>query len=181
MVSSPYQIIYADPPWEYGRLQHGHGKKTTQGASTHYDTMGHDELVKLDVRALADPTGTLLFMWTTGPMMARGIRLVEEWGFKYVTMAFVWYKQVTNPGYYTMSQTEFCLLGKIGNIPQPRGARNVRQFLSAPRGLHSQKPDEVRESITAMFPEQKKIELFARTHWHKWDAWGIDVGNTEPW
>ncbi len=176
-----YQIIYADPPWDYGKLQHGHGKKTTQGASTHYDVMSSDDLGELNVQALADPTGTLLFMWTTGPMLVRATTLMEKWGFQYATMAFVWEKQRPNPGYYTMSQTEFCLVGKMGKIPQPRGARNVRQFLSQKRGPHSAKPDEVRCRIEQMFPTQRKIELFARTMVPGWDAWGIDVGDTEPW
>ena len=182
MIDPPYQIIYADPPWDYGgQRQHNAYGQDTGGADTHYPTLTDHELVEMDVAKLADPDGTLLFLWTTGPMVFRSLAVMDGWGFQYATMGFVWYKEFTNPGYYTMSQTEFCLIGKIGKIPQPRGARNVRQFLTAPRGLHSQKPDEVREAITAMFPEQKKVELFARTHWHNWDVWGIDVGDTEPW
>ena len=67
-----------------------------------------------------------------------------------------------NPGFYTLSQCELCLVFKRGKIPRPRGSRNVRQLVSAPRGPHSAKPDEVRRRIGLMFPEQRKIELFAR-------------------
>ncbi len=182
MISPPYQIIYADPPWDYGgQRQHNNHGDDTGGADTHYPTLTDDELVQIDVSRLADPNGALLFLWTTGPMVFRSLAVMDGWGFQYATMGFVWYKQFTNPGYYTMSQTEFCLIGKINKIPQPRGARNVRQFVSAPRGLHSQKPDEVRESIDLMFPTQNKIELFARTMVPGWDAWGMGVGESEPW
>jgi N6-adenosine-specific RNA methylase IME4 len=74
-----------------------------------------------------------------------------------------------------MSQTEFVLAATRGNIPKPRGARNVRQFLSERRTKHSRKPKEVRDRIEAMFPTQRKIELFARERVPGWDAWGNEV------
>jgi N6-adenosine-specific RNA methylase IME4 len=100
---------------------------------------------------------------------------MKAWGFAYKTIAFVWDKQKVNPGYYTMSQCEICLVGKKGTIPAPRGTRNERQFLSEMRGRHSTKPDEIRKRIERMFPTQKKIELFARETVEGWDAWGNEV------
>lgn len=182
MISPPYQIIYADPPWNYGgQRQHNAHGDDTGGADSHYPVLTDTDMVGMDVARLTDPDGTLLFLWTTGPMVPRSLAVMDGWGFKYATMAFVWYKQVTNPGAYTMSQTEFCVVGKIGKIPQPRGARNVRQFLSSKREGHSVKPKEIQERINLMFPTQNKIELFARTMVPGWDAWGIDIGDSEPW
>ena len=182
MLTPPYEIIYADPPWDYGgQRQHNQHGEDTGGAEAHYSTLTDHELVQLGIGQLANPDSALLFLWTTGPMVFRSLAVMDGWGFQYATMGFVWYKQTTNPGYYTMSQTEFCLVGKIGKIPQPRGARNVRQFVSSKRGAHSVKPDEVRDAIDLMFPTQNKIELFARSMVPGWDAWGIDVGDTEPW
>lgn len=74
-----------------------------------------------------------------------------------------------------MSQCELCLIGKRGRIPTPRGARNVRQFVSSMRGRHSQKPDEVRRRIEEMFPTQRKLEMFARVAALGWDVWGNEV------
>ena len=64
---------------------------------------------------------------------------------------------------------------KRGRIPQPRGARNIRQFISEKRTKHSKKPNEVRHRIEQMFPTQRKIELFAREFADGWDVWGLDV------
>jgi N6-adenosine-specific RNA methylase IME4 len=100
---------------------------------------------------------------------------MAAWGLDYATVAFVWDKQRTNPGYYTLSQVELCLVGKSGIIPQPRGSRNERQFLSELRGEHSTKPAEVRNRISKMFPEQRKLEMFARERVAGWDAWGRDI------
>ena len=94
---------------------------------------------------------------------------------KHSTIAFIWDKQIHNPGRYTLSQCEICLVMKHGRIPSPRGARNERQFISAPRGKHSEKPEEVRKRIERMFPEHDRIELFARAKHRFWKTWGNEI------
>ncbi len=185
-----YQVIYADPPWDYGgKMQYD---KTTiksenegfekeifiSSASFKYPTLKLNELMLLDVPSIADDN-CILFMWTTGPQLANSIRLGESWGFEYKTVAFVWDKQVHNPGRYTLSQTEFVLAFKKGKFPTPRGARNVRQLLSIHRGEHSEKPLAVIDGITKMFPTQDKIELFARNNFNGWDNWGLEIPNSK--
>jgi N6-adenosine-specific RNA methylase IME4 len=170
-----YDVVYADPPWEYGNQQHaGKGSDPTGGAATHYPTMTIEALKQLDVAGLRNPD-CLLFMWTSSPHLPFAVDVMRAWGFEYVTVAFVWDKQRVNPGYYTMSQCELCLVGKHGRIPTPRGARNVRQFVSELRGEHSEKPEEVRRRIDEMFPTQRKIELFARREVTGWDCWGNEL------
>ena len=114
-------------------------------------------------------------MWATSPHLDQAIELGKAWGFKWATVAFVWDKQRSNPGFYTLSECELCLVFKKGRIPQPRGLRNIRQLVSVKRTNHSTKPEEVRENIESMFPKQKKIELFARTRIKGWDAWGLEI------
>lgn len=114
-------------------------------------------------------------MWSSSPHLDQAIELGKAWGFAWATIAFVWHKQKTNPGFYTLSQCEICLVFKRGKIPSPRGARNVRQLVSELRGEHSQKPHEVRQRIEAMFPHHARIELFARECAPGWDAWGNEV------
>ena len=169
-----YEIIYADPPWDYkGQLQHaGPGSADTGGAVRHYSTVTLDDLKELDVPGIASED-SLLFMWATNPHLDQAIELGKAWGFAWATVAFVWDKARVNPGFYTLSQCELCLVFKRGGIPQPRGARNVRQLVSALRGLHSAKPEEVRRRIERMFPHQRKIELFAREQAAGWEAWGL--------
>ena len=171
-----YQIIYADPPWDYkGQRQHnGKGGTETGGAEMHYPTMTLSELKKLDILSLADDD-CLLFLWATSPHLDQAIELMKSWGFKWATVGFVWDKVKVNPGFYTMSQCELCLIGKRGRIPKPRGARNIRQYLKSPRQKHSKKPSMVRFRIENMFPGQKKIELFARERVDGWDCWGDEV------
>ena len=185
-----YQVIYADPPWDYGgKMQYdkttikdeniGFEKKIfISSAAFKYPTLKMKQLKQLDVNSIA-ADDCILFLWTTGPQLANAVELGENWGFEYKTVAFVWDKRIHNPGRYTLSQTEFVLAFKKGKFPTPRGARNIRQLLSVPRGEHSEKPIEVIDGITKMFPTQEKIELFARKNYVGWDNWGLEIPNSK--
>ena len=174
----PFDVIYADPPWDYkGQLQHaGPGSGDSGGAVRHYDTVTLDGLKRLDVARIA-ADDCLLFLWATNPHLDQAIDLGKAWGFAWATVAFVWDKQRVNPGFYTLSQCELCLVFKRGRIPRPRGARNVRQLITAPRGPHSAKPEEARRRIEMMFPSQRKIELFARERVEGWASWGVELAS----
>lgn len=184
-----FQIIYADPPWDYGgKMQFdktclkseniGFEKDIfISAAAFKYPTLKLNELMELKVNSIT-AEDCLLFMWTTGPQMENALKLGSAWGFEYKTVAFVWNKMVHNPGRYTLSQTEFVLVFKKGKIPTPRGARNIKQLVSLHRGEHSEKPKEIKTKISEMFPTQRKIELFAREDYIGWDSWGLETPNS---
>jgi len=181
-----FDIIYADPPWDYnGKLQFDKTSKSAEeidlsrnifisSASFKYPTLKIAELIKIPVHKIANDD-CLLFMWTSNPHLAQAIELGKAWGFEYRTVAFVWDKMSHNPGKYTLSNCELCLVFKRGRIPAPRGARNIRQLVRSPRKEHSEKPTEVIEAITKMFPTQERIELFARRETTGWSVWGLDI------
>jgi N6-adenosine-specific RNA methylase IME4 len=181
-----FDIIYADPPWDYGGKMQFDKSSTRKedinlsknifisAASFKYPTLSTTELAKLAVCEIANDD-SLLFMWTSNPHLDQAIELGKAWGFNYRTVAFVWNKMVHNPGQYTMSYCELCLLFKRGKIPRPRGARNIKQLINFPRGEHSEKPIQVAENIEKMFPHHKRIELFARRAVEGWTPWGLDV------
>lgn len=181
-----FDIIYADPPWHYGgKLQFDKSSKSKEeldlskkifisSASFKYPTLKTSELKELPVKKIAKDN-CVLFMWATNPHLDQAIDLGKAWGFDYKTVAFVWNKMVHNPGQYTLSYCELCLLFKRGKIPSPRGARNMKQLVEEPRGEHSEKPDEVLKRIEKMFPTQKRIELFARRRAQGWSNWGLDL------
>jgi len=173
-----YGIIYMDPPWDYKTQSILDTREKYNGVSNskdHYPTMSQSELKKLPINDMMEENA-LLFMWATGPLLKKAIRLGTSWGLDYATIGFVWDKQQINPGFYTMSQVELCLIFKKGVIPTPRGSRNVRQFISQERREHSRKPDEVRRRIDEMFPDLKKLEMFARAMPdNDWDAYGNEV------
>jgi N6-adenosine-specific RNA methylase IME4 len=181
-----FDIIYADPPWHYnGKLQFDKSSTSADqidlsknifisSAIFKYPTLKTSELMKIPIHKITKDD-CLLFMWTSNPHLAQAIELGEAWGFEYKTVAFVWDKMNHNPGQYTLSNCELCLLFKHGRIPKPRGARNIQQLVRSPRKKHSEKPIEVIQAIEKMFPTQERIELFARRKTKGWSAWGLDV------
>lgn len=186
-----YDIIYADPPWDYGgKMQFDRSSKGVEeidltrkifisSAAFKYPTLKTEVLKKIPIQEISNDD-CLMFMWATSPHLQQAIGLGEAWGFEYRTVGFVWDKMVHNPGKYTLSNCELCLIFKRGKIPSPRGARNVQQLVRVPRGKHSEKPKEVLRNIELMFPSQEKIELFARKKVPGWDYWGLDVLEKEP-
>lgn len=171
-----FDIIYADPPWPYERTMFDPKSNSAHSsASHHYATMTAAEIAALPVGGIA-ATDSLLFLWATSPQLDVAMDVISGWGFQYTTIAFVWDKKRVNSGWYTMSQTELVLVAKRGKIPQPRGARNIRQLVVEKATEHSRKPEEVRRRIDLMFPKQRKIELFARGQIPLgWSAWGNEI------
>jgi len=174
-----YKIIYADPPWKYNDKLDLQG----EGAELHYKTMSVEDICKLPVKEIIDKD-CILFMWVTMPMLEVGFKVIESWGFKYKTCAFVWIK--TNPksntifkgiGRWVMGNAELCLLATKGK-PQ-RIVKNISQVVMAHKNKHSRKPDEVRNRIIRLMGDLPRIELFARQKVEGWDAWGNEVPNEE--
>lgn len=178
MASKSYEIIYADPPWAYRQKQinfqsYDKGKKYHNDVTEHYQTMTNENIKSLPVADMA-ASDCLLFMWATGPNLDIALEVGQAWGFEYKQIAFVWDKQRTNYGFYTLTSVELCLVFKKGRIPK-KADNTVRQFLSEKLGRHSAKPTEVRKRIDRMYPEAKKIELFARERHQGWDVWGNEA------
>lgn len=176
MSNGPYEIILADPPWEYKTWSKAGQKRT---ASSHYPVMKVADICALPVKTLAAKDCTL-FMWATWPNMQDSLRVIEAWGFTYKTCAFVWIKQLRSGwglhmgmGNWTRANTEMCLLATRGH--PKRIDKGVRQTVLSPLRKHSQKPDEVHEKIVQLMGDLSRVELFARRPYDGWSVWGNEV------
>ena len=174
-----YRIIYADPPWKYS--SDPRSKRGIWGlAQNHYKSMTLKELKGLPIEGLAD-RNSICFMWATFPILPHCIEVLESWGFKYKTVAFVWVKQNKigtdikkyGLGWYTRSNCELVLIGRRGQFV--RNSTKVQQVVLSPIREHSKKPEEVRGRILELCGDLPRIELFARQKVEGWDCWGNEV------
>lgn len=165
-----YQIIYADPPWQYSR----NGKYC---AGRYYETMTTEQIMALPVIDLSDKN-CLLFLWTTNSFLHDAFHVIDAWGFEYKT-CLTWKKQKFGLGYWLWGQTEHCLLaakGKHDRMKPPVGTT----ILEAVAFGHSQKPDAM-YSLIEKFPYEPRLELFAREQSPMfpkrdgWDVWGNQI------
>ena len=164
-----YQVIYADPPWNYtSGDQHTDTSQETV-LSDHYQSMTIDELCGVPVDDLAYDD-CVLFLWATSPLLEEVYDIIRAWGFDYKT-SMVWDKVRHNVGNYVSVRHELLLICARGT--PPKVSKLVDSVYTEERTEHSRKPDYFRSLIDELYPEGKRIELFARgelpTHW---DAWG---------
>ena len=175
-----YNIIYADPPWQYNdkmKMQGIHGM--IRGAESFYSTMGLEDIKQLPVGSICS-NNAMLFMWITMPLLDKAFEVMRAWGFTYKTCGFCWVKRTKNGkihlgmGHYTRGNAELCLIGIKGKKPKFL-TRSLSQIIESEVREHSRKPDEVRDKIVELCGDIPKIELFARQHADGWDCWGNEV------
>lgn len=170
-----YKVIVCDPPWpEQG------GGVCKRGADRHYPLMKVSEIKVLPLQSLADPSGCLLWLWTTGNYLADAIDCVRAWGFRYVTFR-PWVKaevgsegtvRLQNPGLGQRMRcdAELVLLCTLGKVPLPDVKH--RQTLYAPRTKHSAKPDLFYEQIEKETEARPRLDMFARRAREGWEVFG---------
>lgn len=165
-IKGKYRIIYADPPWKYNdKLVDGYGP-----AEFHYPTMTIDDLCSLPVKDMAEDDA-ILFLWVTSPLLEDSFRIIEAWGFEYKT-SFVWDKVKHNMGHYNSVRHEFLLVCTRGSCT-PDNPKLYDSVQSIERTEHSVKPEEFRNIIDYIYPNGKRIELFARRPGPEdWEVWG---------
>ncbi len=182
-----YQIIYADPPWNYNNWSKLKTDKSSKKCGRMlYPIMPVDEICKLPVASIAH-IDCILFLWATMPCLKQAFAVIDAWGFIYKCCAFTWVKVTSDGvplsamGNWTLGNAELCLLATHKTFPKRQNP--VKQIVMAQRGEHSKKPSEVRLRIEKMMGDLPRIELFARKPdllfdaegYDGWDVWGNEV------
>lgn len=171
--SGVYNVIYADPPWEYDNTGvHG-------AADRHYPTMPLEDISSLlDAQRIAVADNAVLFLWATNPFLQDAFYVINSWGFEYKTN-MVWVKtDLVKPGsgFYVRGRHELLLICTRGSFT-PLDAHispPIGSVISASIGNHSSKPDDFYGVIERLYPDCNYLELFARRQRDGWKGWGYD-------
>lgn len=164
MDSKKYRVILADPPWDY--RNGGNGR-----ARAHYPLMTIDQLCDLPVGSLV-ADDCILLLWATWPQVEGAMKVINAWGFEYVT-GFPWVKLQDHPvidmfgefrakptfgtGAWVRGCSEPVFIARRGSIKPP--AISFTGLLSK-RMEHSRKPENIHQY--AMTFGGPYLELFAR-------------------
>ena len=188
-----FGAIMCDPPWKFRGWTKNANPDSSSSADRHYRTMTIEQIKALPVRDLASlVVGCHLFLWTTGPMLAHALDVIDAWGFKYSTVAFTWakLKRSHDPnqlrvvptidrdfhvglGHTTRKNAEFCLLARRGG---PRRIdKSVRELIVSPAREHSRKPDEAYARVEK-YTCGPYLDLFGREERPGWTVVGDEVG-----
>lgn len=160
-----YRCIAADPPWQE--------KGGSRGADKHYPLLPTSEIPRVMMQSpLWRPAKNAhLWMWATANFLKDAIFLIEALGFRYVTFG-VWVKPSIGIGQYIRLRQEPLLLGVRGRLHTLD--HGVDSVIEAPRGRHSEKPEEAYRRIERVSPGPR-LEMFARAPREGWDVWGNEV------
>lgn len=168
-----FDIILADPPWEYelwSNVGRNRGPK--------YDVMKWRGIAQFTPPSAPD---SVLFVWATWPNLIDSFNLICAWGYTFVDLAFIWVKlSETGASYhfgqgkYTRANSEPCFIAARGDYPIHLEA--ATPLIVAPvNAEHSRKPDEQYELIDRIAGPGRKLEMFARRPREGWSSWGNEV------
>jgi N6-adenosine-specific RNA methylase IME4 len=173
-----YQIIYADPPWDYPEgfptqsRTPGKWVGKVKIKAIPYLTMTLQEIYLLPISNLTDKN-CRLFLWTTNRYLPFAFEVMKGWGFQY-KQTMIWHKSDGNMGgSIAPNSAEFLLVGIKG---KPKVVSKLKSAIwKFPQSKkHSTKPKEFRE-IIKQTSGGNAIELFAREKVDGWDVWGNEV------
>ena len=173
-----YNIIYADPPWEYSSKSYqDSNREMLKLDETQYKTLSVHQIKDLPIKEIT-ANDCILFLWSTDSHLKEAIDVIESWSLHFKTIGFTWVKQYASGSYcynfspYTLKSTEVCLIGIKGKLKNIKKTNNVKGLVFAERTKHSKKPNEVRDRIVNLCGDLPRIELFARNTTPGWDVWG---------
>ena len=173
-----FDVILADPPWEFKPRGRSIGGRTPQ---EHYPVMTMEDLKQLGPAVeKVSARNCTLFLWGTWRSLPDCLRVINWWGFTYRTEAWVWVKMIKDgsrpaigTGYYTRNVSEYCLMGVRGKMPVDD--RGIPAAILSPRREYSVKPWEQYAMIEALYPGTHKLELFATKQQSGWTSLGLSI------
>jgi len=164
-----FEVMCADPPWTYTN------SGFTQSAAVQYPTLDVEAIATLPDR---DPTfpktadDSVLFLWATSPLLPDALRVLEAWRFAYKA-SMVWEKDAApGIGWWVRTRHELLLIAERGSL---HPSVTPDSIVRAANGRHSEKPDEVYRLIETMYPQFRRVEVFARGERAGWSVWGNQV------
>ena len=120
----------------------------------------------------------VLFMWIPAPKLNWMNDVLYAFGFTYKT-SMVWDKVKHNMGHYFSVRHEYLVIAGKGSSTPLCDDKIVQSIDSVQvvekTNKHSEKPEEFRKIIDTLYPNTKKIELFARKQIPGWMCWGNEV------
>jgi len=173
-----YGIIYADPPWKQTKGGKKNVRPNSSGKKLEYPVLSLIEIENIirSKKKLAN-TNHVLFLWTIDKFLFEAEQIAKNIEYK-LHARMVWNKVTGIPAAFTIRYGHEYLLymysGKL--LPVAKNERGkIHSVFTEQVTKHSKKPEIAYKIIERLYPDENKIELFARQKREGWDVWGNEV------
>lgn len=177
-IKETYGLIYADPPWKQSKGGKKSVRENSSGKPLDYPTCSLDE-IKEHLRLATESTteNSILFLWTIDKYLFEAQQIAESLGYK-LHARMIWDKVTGIPAAFTVRYGHEYLLymykGKLTPVAKDERGK-VHTVFRERVTKHSKKPDIAYEIIERLYPDLKKLEMYARETRDGWDSFGNEV------
>jgi N6-adenosine-specific RNA methylase IME4 len=158
-----YGVIVIDPPWAGDYDPDG-----LRGAGD-YPTMSFEEISSIKLPMAKD---CVVWVWGVDLYLKETMDVISRLGLERKS-TLIWVKDKFGLGHWLRNQHEYCFLCVRGN-PMFDG-KSTSTILNAPRGKHSEKPNEFYALVEKTCPDPRRLDYFARKKRDGWDVYGDEV------
>jgi len=180
-------LLYWDPPWNYGDRGPEGSKEWAIDPSRHYPLIPDTQLRELTRTAVKEccQYNAVMALWAPVSQIGLAVDLIRDAGFE-PTSTLVWHKiHETGRSASCMSNgtvrpsSELLILAKRGGGLSLRpNASQLNSVFIANRGAHSAKPEIARTWLEQAYKSKQRLELFSRTPRPGWQVWGNQAHTT---
>lgn len=177
-IKETYGLIYADPPWKQSKGGKKSVRENSSGKPLDYPTCSLDE-IKEHLRLATESTteNSILFLWTIDKYLFEAQQIAESLGYK-LHARMIWDKVTGIPAAFTVRYGHKYLLymykGKLTPVAKDERGK-IHTVFRERVTKHSKKPDIAYEIIERLYPDLKKLEMYARETRDGWDSFGNEV------
>lgn len=177
-IKETYGLIYADPPWKQSKGGKKSVRENSSGKPLDYPTCSLDE-IKEHLRLATESTteNSILFLWTIDKYLFEAQQIAESLGYK-LHARMIWDKVTGIPAAFTVRYGHEYLLymykGKLTPVAKDERGK-IHTVFRERVTKHSKKPDIAYEIIERLYPDLKKLEMYARETRDGWDSFGNEV------
>lgn len=172
LVKVSYKVLLVDPPWKQtkGGLRKA---RPNQEKKLDYPTLELKDIKKI-IKSQDSP---VLFLWTIDKFLFEAQEIAESLGYK-LHARIIWDKENGVAPAFTIRYSHEYLLW-FYKSPMEKININMRgkftTILKERATKHSKKPICSYKLIESLYPNCKRLELFARDKREGWDVWGNEV------
>lgn len=177
-IKETYGLIYADPPWKQSKGGKKSVRENSSGKPLDYPTCSLDE-IKEHLRLATESTteNSILFLWTIDKYLFEAQQIAESLGYK-LHARMIWDKVTGIPAAFTVRYGHEYLLymykGKLTPVAKDERGK-IHTVFRERVTKHSKKPEVAYQIIERLYPDLKKIEMYARETRDGWDSFGNEI------